>query len=540
MPPRQPPVPIGAGESLYLRGVLSTGEPLRGERASAPGVEGAAAACVNCHRRSGLGQLEGVAPVPPITARYLYRPRTAYRPPHEDSGELPGAVPEPGARPEVLEQARGAYTDTTLARAIREGVGVDGHRLSFLMPRFRIDDADMASLIAYLNRLSQRPSPGVGDTTLAFATIITPDADPLKRRGMLDVLRHFFGQGNVFMAGKGPPPQYSHRFTPTPHRWQLNVWELTGAPESWEAQLDGRLKEEPVFAVISGLGGKTWEPIHRFCESSGVPCLFPNVDLPVVAEQDFYEIYFSQGVLLEARLIAERLRSPAGTGAGAPAGSRRLVQVYRRGDNGENAAGALRRAPAPSVPEAVDHVLEPEADPARVREAQEDVRQDDVIVLWLRPPDLGALPAQPPAAAAVFVSGVMGGLERAPLAPGWRAVARMTYPFALPDQRRVYMDFSLGWMRFNGVPVVDELTQSNTYLACMITAEAVRIMGEDLLRDHLVETLEMHVGTRLVNGYYPRLELAPGQSFASKGGFLVRFAEPQGTRLIADGEWSVP
>jgi hypothetical protein len=50
----------------------------------------------------------------------------------------------------------------------------------------------------------------------------------------------------------------------------------------------------------------------------------------------------------------------------------------------------------------------------------------------------------------------------------------------------------------------------------------------------------MHVGTRLVNGYYPRLQLAPGQSFASKGGFVVRFADPQGTRLTADGAWSVP
>ncbi|HEX4597208.1 MAG TPA: hypothetical protein VH278_05440 [Burkholderiaceae bacterium] len=50
----------------------------------------------------------------------------------------------------------------------------------------------------------------------------------------------------------------------------------------------------------------------------------------------------------------------------------------------------------------------------------------------------------------------------------------------------------------------------------------------------------MHLGTRLVNGYYPRLGLAPGQRFASKGGFVVRFAEDQGVRLVADGDWSAP
>jgi len=30
------------------------------------------------------------------------------------------------------------------------------------------------------------------DSVLHFATIVTPDADPLKRRGMLDVLEQFF------------------------------------------------------------------------------------------------------------------------------------------------------------------------------------------------------------------------------------------------------------------------------------------------------------------------------------------------------------
>jgi len=50
----------------------------------------------------------------------------------------------------------------------------------------------------------------------------------------------------------------------------------------------------------------------------------------------------------------------------------------------------------------------------------------------------------------------------------------------------------------------------------------------------------MHLGTDLINGYYPRLGLAAGQRFASTGGFLVRFADEEGALLIADGDWSVP
>ncbi len=537
--PVQSPVPIAAGEHIYQFGVLSSGAPLRGERGSAPAVQGAAAACVNCHRRSGLGELEGPALVPPITAKYLYRSRTEFRPVRAEPGELPAAESEPGARPELLQQARGAYTDATLMRAIREGVGPDGRPLDYLMPRFPIDEADMASLIAYLKQLSRQPSPGVGDTTLQFATVITPDADPMKRHAMLDVLQPFFGKENVFTGGKAPPPQLSHRFIPIAHRWQLHVWELKGAPESWEAQLDERLRREPVFAVISGIGGKSWEPVHRFCERSGVPCLFPNVELPVVVEQDFYNVYFSKGVLLEAQLIAERVRTSADTAEGATEPRRRLVQVYRRGDIGENAAAELRVALAARVAESTERVLDRRADPARALAGLSDGRAGDVLVLWLRPGDLRSLPARPPAAA-VFVSGIMAGLERAPLPASWRASARMTYPFALPDRRRVFMEYPLGWMRFQHIPVVDELTQTDTYLACIVTAETVRIMGEDLVRDHLLESLEMHLGTRLVNGYYPRLTLGTGQRFASKGGYLVRFAEPAGARLIADGDWSVP
>ena len=533
------PVSTVAGENIYLHGVLSTGEPLRGERASAPAVQREAAACVNCHRRSGLGEAEGGALVPPITARYLYRPRSRNRPGDLENATLTMAMP--GARPELLQQPdRGPYTDATLVRAIREGIRPDGRPFEHLMPRFRIGDSDMASLIAYLKQLSKQPSPGVGDATLQLATIVTPDADPVKRRGMLDVLEHFVGKENVFSEGKRPPPQLSRRFIPIPHRWQLHVWELAGAPESWETQLDERLRRDPVFAVISGIGGKAWEPVHRFCQRSGVPCLFPNVDLPVVAEGDFYDVYLSKGVLLEAQLIANRVRSSTDAGQGSSAGAWRLVQVYRRGDIGEHAAADLRAALASRTGEALDRVLDPGAGPTRVQEALSDTRPGDVLVLWLRPDDIGSLPLQPPAAAAVFVSGIMGGLEHAPLTSAWRQVALITYSFELPDRRRVLMDYPLGWMRFKQIPVVDERTQTDTYLACVVTAETVSMMGEDLVRDHLLETLEMHLGTRLVNGYYPRLGVAAQQRFASKGGYLVRFAGPEGARLVADGDWSVP
>ena len=72
-----------------------------------------------------------------------------------------------------------------------------------------------------------------------------------------------------------------------------------------------RLAREPVFAVISGLAGAEWGPVHDFCEAQKLPCLFPNVDAPVSREGDFYSLYFSHGVLLEAGLIAGELQMAA-------------------------------------------------------------------------------------------------------------------------------------------------------------------------------------------------------------------------------------
>ena len=156
----------------------------------------------------------------------------------------------------------------------------------------------------------------------------------------------------------------------------------------------------------------------------------------------------------------------------------------------------------------------------------------DALVLWLRPADLAALPAPPAQAAAVYVSGIMGRLEDAPLPPAWRGVARLTYPFDLPDVRRVRMNFPLGWFKVRHIPVVDERVQTDTYLACVILSETLGHMLDSFVRDYLVERVEVMLSHRLVNGYYPRLGLAPGQRFASKGGYIARFA--------ADGRGSWP
>lgn len=523
------PASSPAGEAIYLKGVLSSGAPLAATRPNAEPVTGEQAACVNCHRRSGLGAKEARSLIPPITGQFLFHPR---------AGSPGDTLPYiPGARLD-----REPYTNGTLALAIREGVDSEGRPLNYLMPRFVLNDADMAALIAHLRALDRRRVPGVSTTELHFATIVAPDADPVKRRSMLNVLTQFFVDRNA--APRGETAQTMSTSGTTDHvrsmfkvnrRWVLHVWELSGPAASWPEQLDKKFAEQPVFAVISGIAGKTWIPMSAFCERRAVPCLFPNVELPPAdADRDFHTLYFSRGVLLEADLIASGLNAPAA------AGITRVRLVHRAGDVGAAGSQALAAQLQGRGIQVANRVVAHDAPGKAVGDALRDLSSEEAVVLWLRPADLGALDGLRAPPNPIYLSGLMGGLENASLPSGWREHAHMAYPADLPERRRVRVDYALGWFRIRKIPVESEQVQVDTYLACGLLSETVKHLVDAFIPDYLVERLEDSVEHRIVTGYYPRLTLGPHQRFASKGGYLVHFDAAKRQHVIPDGDWITP
>ncbi|MFI8817904.1 hypothetical protein ACIGWV_41480, partial [Streptomyces sp. NPDC055082] len=108
--PAAPVVPADAGEAIFQRGILGSGAPLEAVHQDGVRLQGAAAACINCHRRSGLGSKEGNNIIPPITWRYLVHPRAQTA---EDL-DIPYF---PGRRPD-----REPNTEERLARAVRDGI----------------------------------------------------------------------------------------------------------------------------------------------------------------------------------------------------------------------------------------------------------------------------------------------------------------------------------------------------------------------------------------------------------------------------------
>src|SRR4030095_5515294 len=103
------------GEGMYREGVLPSGKPMRALVKGDVPTEGTMFRCATCPLRSGVGSVEGAVPAPSISGPRLYAPHFRFpRKPLRRKPRESQSSPEP-------EPVRPAYTDATLARAVREG-----------------------------------------------------------------------------------------------------------------------------------------------------------------------------------------------------------------------------------------------------------------------------------------------------------------------------------------------------------------------------------------------------------------------------------
>jgi hypothetical protein len=518
--------PLEQGLRLYREGVLLSGQPLRATASGDTVLAGTQAACVNCHRRSGYGSAEGGRIVPPVAGAMLFRPRRVERP-----GAAGDEAQPPGSRP--------AYDVASLRRALRDGIDPTGRELSALMPRYELDDASLDVLAAYLHTLSARAMGGVTESEMHFATIVTEGVTPRQRASLLGVLEAFFRDHNTEFrqeTRRGARAVFGHsRAYRAWRKWRLHVWELSGSSDTWRAQLDRYFDTQPVFAVVSGVGQGAWRPVHEFCERVELPCLFPNTDLPSTRNSDFYSIYLSRGLELEATVLADFLRDQ-------PQTPRRIVQVFREDAAGRVATGALRRAldGAPGI------TLVDRGVAAAARLSPDMWRQiagqssADVYVLWLEHEELSVLATANVALprGEIYLSSSLTGYPGQTIPSSWRSRAHLVHPFELPRIWQAKRTRLAHWLQDHGLELGDERTQANTYLAVNLLGRALKHLREPYSREYLIERLEHIADNAAWSSLYPRLGLGPGQRFASKGGYVIRLA-PNGEVATTSG-WIVP
>lgn len=523
------------GERLYLDGLLPSGEPIEGVVQGDIPINGRMFSCSSCHLRSGVGTVEGGVVTLPTNGEWLLKPM--------ESLDMPRSV-----RDKVSVQLQGrlqrpAYTDETLARVLRTGEDPAGRSLGLAMPRYQIEDDMMAQFIYYLRNLSAVPSPGVTDSELRFATVIADDVAPELADAVFLALQAHVRDRN------SQTRRQQHRSASAPfYRWEsytsyrtiiLDRWDLTGPRPTWRAQLEAYQRKQPAFALLGGISGGDWTPIHQFCEQNRIPNILPLTRLPHISATDWYSLYFSKGWYQEGETVARYIRNLPDDLAALP-----VVQVFRPTDEGRMLARGVRetRALLGQAP-AVEESLAPDStlDDAQWQDLVE-TNGRSIYVLWLGADDLEAINRiamsdTPPEM--IFLSAELLDQRFDGIPASLRGRIYLTYPQTLPqDQKRIQL-VARQWLRARNVQIDDDLLNSQLYFIGWLLSGVIKKMGADFYRDRFVDIIDMMRDEYYSIGSYPRVSFGPGQRYASKGCYIVQLNDGETVDLIPKSGWVV-
>jgi hypothetical protein len=515
------------GERLYLRGLSATGSAVAAVVQGDLRVRSTDMTCVNCHRRSGWGTVEGPVTTPAVAGRVLFAPVTQ-------------GAPELGPPRTTGVGTRPAYTEATLARAMRDGIDPAGRAFSPTMPRYDLSDADAVALTTYLRSLSAERPAGVNESVVHLATIVTPEVDAQRRASMLDVLRRFVQYKNGEMRHetrrrqRGPWDMKQHY--ENYRKWELHEWDLHGDPASWPDQLARLYEEQPVFAILGGMADD-WRPMHAFSERFGVPAVLPQATLAPAADarDGFYSLYFSSGVVLEAQALARHLaRAPAAAG---------VLQVSRCRTAGE-AAAAIVAERLPSSARVRSECLQPTGHSTAAAWGTLARGHEETVVLWLDASDLAeARRAAAPLlerAAAVYLSSTLIGDPGRRVADLPRQRARLMHPFVPPNEFDAHAWRSLTWLKANGLEPADRVVAVNTLYAAMLVSDALNHPRTLESREYFVERIEHMTSRSPQRSAYPSVTFDARRRFASLGCYILELAESGGEAFRKVEPWFVP
>jgi hypothetical protein len=521
--------PVEIGKRIYQKGILSDGTIITAVTQKDVSLSGTTIICADCHRRSGFGSSEGGTLVPPIAGSILFNPR------NEQRRELYSQRSEgPGSRP--------AYTNESFAKAIREGINPVGRTLNELMPKYSISEKELSYLSAYLKSIDSSMAPGITDNLIHFATIVTPDVPVDQKDTMLATLKTYINDLNAGTRHEIKRAKFSpwHK---TWHygsyrKWQLHVWQLRGNSDSWQTQLRDFYTQQPVFAMINGIGAGNWQPIHDFCKYTALPCVFPSTNLPVTTEEDFYSIYFSRGIALEAETIAKHISQMKGPVS--------VLQIL--GDTLEEITAANIASDYLSTHGITDvrqlNLASIRKQSSNQLMASFDTGKPTYLILWLKEnaiSDIKAILTEHSTFEWVFFSSSISDSAISSLPNHLLNNAYLLRQYSRPDTLSKNISRAKTWANARNLLISDDYVMANAYFAITITADVIRHLRANLIRDYFIERMEHMVENTVFHSVYPRLSLGPGQRFASKGCYIVGPLGIVENTLMKDNyAWIVP
>ena len=522
---------ILAGKNIYMHGKLSSGEDVFATTVGDVQLTGEQAACVNCHRHSGLGSIEGSTIAPAITGEILFSEQ-----------KIKAHRYQPLANQAAYALDRPAYTENSLKNTLISGVDINGKPLELLMPRYTFAENDFKHLHAYLNSLSINNA-GVTDTTLHIATIIDGRASADKINTMLSTLERFISDLNsgtrreVERTAQAPiQKEWLYRGY---RKYKLHIWKLSGEPDSWQKQLNKYYDETPVFAVVSGISKDSWENIDRFCNAREVPCILPNTKTPGYSANNFYTLYFNAGPYNDASVITRYFHDKTTNNNEAV----NIVQLYDGSSYSEVAKNTLHDEFASDKKYNISSVsLDTINNNQNIDQHLKN--KNTTVIIWSEKLDaslIEALSSNKNKIKSIFIPYYLAtSSETRKKLDNIGLEVLTSYPYVKPSSEPRDTIRSTVWGRSRKIDTTEKAVFTNTFTAIKLLLNAIKHARSHFNRAYIIELLEHKLDKSVLTGMYPKLTIGPGQRYASRGGYIMKVPDDVSSALQPVSEWLLP
>ncbi len=568
---------VKLGQSIYNSGRLMNGESITAIGAGNTKLSGNQASCINCHKNTGLGGVEGNEAIPPITGHALF-----------GTGRAVVVQYDKRFNKQFSTQLK-PYDNQTFSEALRLGKHNTGRVLSTLMPKYNLNKEQLLAVSAYLKTLSTELSPGVSDTDLHLATVLTPNVSAQRKKIFLDTLTNLLNTHNANVSsGHRQRIPIIERKLNNRKLWKLQVWELKGPSSTWKSQLDKWQQETPVFSLLSGLSDDEWLPIQDFCETNKVVCWLPSIETVPSQNQNLkYSLFFTKGIALDAEVLVNEILHKKNK-------PHKILQLVNNTFNSLKASESthlLIDNKANNI-EIIDLVGAEQLNNTQLlNDKLSQLQADDIVIAWLTKDEIEQLfKRSPKLTAAVYLSTSFTGEVAPKLPDNWNNDIYLIQKQELSKLRALNLLRFNGWLKHRALPLVDEKLQSEVYFAFnsyswMITsmlnnfytdylierAQASLSMRDSMQVQEEVQTLMMGGGGRrpkaiqtpddktklnpinIQNGMdvnllakresissYPRISLGNDQVFASKGAYIIKYNVDTHAYDENNAKWVVP
>jgi hypothetical protein len=260
----------------------------------------------------------------------------------------------------------------------------------------------------------------------------------------------------------------------------------------------------------------------------------------VVNEADFYPLYLSKGMTVEAGAIEHQLINDGSA-------ARAVIQVSRAGNARSAAAAQTLQSLVEGREGRLENVVletDQQADHAFWKRVI-DAADGNTLVLWLSAAELESFwtvaNAGKPARKIYLSTTLFDSDDYSGIPVALRERLYFVHPYEIPSRLTRLLARSTGWFRAKRIYAPDEKeVQANAYFSLKMAGGALKHIRGFFNREYFIERIEHMVDNANYTSVYPRISLAPSQRFVSKGCYIAQLDSGEKARLRAVSEWLIP